>query len=910
LDPEQQYNVFRNDRSAEHRAGGVCVFISNRFRCNEIELLQSQCFDNEDVYILPFDIACKPGKYRFILVYRRPRQGIIGLEASVKLCDIMTDHLNQSGPTFILGDLNCPNIDWSFNNLPPTQYEFCVYDFCQSNGFSQCVPEATRRNNTLDVVCTNEPILVSNISVQPQFVNSDHNSVDFEVVFQQDGSCSAAADDVHTNEHSYQYMWAQGDYQAISEYTNNVNWSQLFTTKLTPDAMWSAFCEHLDNAIDLFVPKVQLRERNRIKIWRYPRHIRQMTSRKLAVWRALKANPDDPKLKEKYSKLTADCRYAIKQYEVYKENKVINSNNVGDFYKHVNKNLSSRSKIGNLKTPLGETVETDAEKANVLNNYFSSVCTQDDGNIPAFTTSVTDKDGISNVDFDAAKLIAAVRRIKTKRPTSCGPDGYPVVLLRNTIGSLSQPLSHMFNSFISVGKIPDSWKTAHVTPIYKKGPSSDPANYRPISQTSIYCKLLERVLVADVTAYMLRKGLISKHQHGFINKRSTATNLLESLSDWTFTIDNKLTETVIYVDFHKAFDTVSRSKLKIKMEGYGIRGELLNLIMDFLSNRMQRTRVGNCLSDVTSLTSGVVQGSCIGPLLFLIFINDLSDIFDPQITPKLYADDLKLYTSITSNYNSDSLQQNLDRLEAWANTWQLIISIRKCQTLTLNGRQQATNPTTFNIGSSALDNVNNVLDLGVTVSSDLKFSTHVTHIVRKALTRSNLLHRCFISRDTATLVKAFKVYVRPIVEYCSPVWSPHLIKDIELVESVQRKFTKRLPGLWDSSYADRLKAVGLERLDVRRLQLDLIMTYKIMFGLTYLNFNQFFQFTPNQNTRGHAYKLFVPSASLDARKYFFSNRIVRVWNELSSNTTDFRSLHAFRTSIFRTDFTKYCINLS
>jgi hypothetical protein len=311
---------------------------------------------------------------------------------------------------------------------------------------------------------------------------------------------------------------------------------------------------------------------------------------------------------------------------------------------------------------------------------------------------------------------------------------------------------------------------------------------------------MERVIVADVTAYMRQKGFISKHQHGFLNGRSTTTNLLESLCDWTFAIDNRLTQTVIYVDFSRAFDTVSRPKLITKLQGYGVKGELLHLIEDFLTGRQQRTRVGRCLSSSVSLSSGIVQGSCMGPLLFLLFVNDLADIFDATITPKLYADDIKLYASIQTNIDSLCLQQNLDRLVSWANTWQLLISIKKCSTLHLSSNQQ-NNPAsyeTFTINSELLPNVETVSDLGVIVDAQLTFSAHISQIARKAHARSKLLMKCFVSRNMSTLVKAFKVYVRPILEYASTAWSPHLVKDIEQIEAVQRRFTKRLPGLWNT----------------------------------------------------------------------------------------------------------------
>jgi len=631
-------------------------------------------------------------------------------------------------------------------------------------------------------------------------------------------------------------------------------------------------------------------------------------ARKLTVWRAYKTNRSDPKLKERYKQLTADCKNAVRKHEIYKERKVIESNNLGAFYNHVNKRLTSRSSVGTLLTPDGVAAETDVDKAELLNDYFSSVCTTDDGNQPEFATLASD-DGISHVSFDAARLIAATRRIKTKCATSSGPDGYPVMLLRNTIGVLAQPLAQMYTSFMSVGKLPTSWKSAIVTPIYKKGPSSDPGNYRPVSQTSVFCKLMERVIVSDVTAYMSENGFITKEQHGFLRAKSTETNLLETLSDWTVAIDNKQTQTVVYVDFSKAFDTVSHAKLLIKLKGYGISGDLLNIITDFLAGRSQRTRVGQHLSSSKYLSSSIVQGSCLGPLLFLIFINDIAKIFDTTVTPKLYADDLKIYTSIESNVDNNRLQQNVDRLTQWAKTWQLTISIKKCQTMHISRkRDKILWTTTFNIESSPLPNCDIVRDLGVEVDSNLSFSQHISHIVSKALSRSYLLSRSFTSRDTSTLVKAFKIYVRPIVEYCSTVWSPHLAKDIDLLESVQRRFTKHLPGLRKTSYPERLKRTGLERLDVRRLRYDLIMTYKILFGIIRVDSAQFLSLSHNTNNRGHEYKLYTNVVATDARNCFFSNRVVPVWNDMP-DSVDYSSLAKYKKSIRNIDLTKYCKHL-
>ena len=203
-------------------------------------------------------------------------------------------------------------------------------------------------------------------------------------------------------------------------------------------------------------------------------------------------------------------------------------------------------------------------------------------------------------------MLKTIRRIKTKSKFAGDPDGYPVVLLQKLRSVLCGPLSLFFNSFMSIGLLPNAWKKAVVTPVFKKGSSADPANYLPILQTSIFCKLMERVITAELSEYLLSKGLITRHQHGFLVKHSTTTNLLESLNDWTLAVENRLSQTIVYVDFARAFDTVSHDKLQLKLQAYGVSGRLLSLILNFLRDRTQVTKVGCHISQSVSLTSGVV----------------------------------------------------------------------------------------------------------------------------------------------------------------------------------------------------------------------------------------------------------------------------------------------------------------
>ena len=467
------------------------------------------------------------------------------------------------------------------------------------------------------------------------------------------------------------------------------------------------------------------------------------------------------------------------------------------------------------------------------------------------------------------------------------------------------PLSIIYRSFIDLHTLPLEWKTAIIIPVFKKGSPSDPSNYRPIALTPTCCKILESLIAAELIKFLNDHNLICKHQHGFLKKHSTITNLLESVNDWTLSLSNKKSVAIAYIDFTRAFDSVSHPKLLHKLESYGIHGNLLFWILSFLTERRQSVKVGSSFSKFCPVSSGIPQGSVIGPLLFNLFINDITDQLDNTTTSKIFADDIKIYTEFDIISSTNSLQNHLDLIHKWSTSWQLPISHSKCNMLFL-GRHKPT--TAFNISNSPLNVSEFIVDLGVTIDPELKFSNHIIGIVTRAKQRAALIHRCFLSRKICIIVRAFKTYVRPLVEYAPQIWSPYLSSLISLIEGVQRSFTKRLQGLTDLSYSERLVKLKLQSLEHRRLIFDLVLCYNIVHGLNALPFDDFFAFTPNSTTRGHRFKLSVPIAKINLNKYTFSSRVVPVWNSLPSDFVSACSTYLFKKLINQHNLNK-CLTI-
>ena len=380
--------------------------------------------------------------------------------------------------------------------------------------------------------------------------------------------------------------------------------------------------------------------------------------------------------------------------------------------------------------------------------------------------------------------------------------------------------------------LPSEWKEAVITPIFKKANPSECCNYRPIAITCICCKLLESIVVSNLLDYLNDRNLINKCQHGF-KKNILVSQICWSHVDWSVSLSNHKSILVANIDFQRVFDSVSHNKLLHKLYAYGIKGNLYMCIASFLSNRFQRVKVDSAVSSNRPVGSGVPHGNVVAAILFNLFINDLTDTLDPNIVSKLSADDVTFYTTVTNPVSHAHFQSALSTIMSWSIEWQLPISNVKSNLFVIGEPVDAT----FTLdGISPLGTVSSVLSLGVTLEHDLDFSSHIHNIVTKAKRTASLIFRCFYSKHVHILLRAYVVYVRPLVEYATQIWSPHTVQLITFVEDVQRSFTRRLPGLADLSYEERLVNLNLQSLEHRRLLhllADLSLCYKIVHGLMF-----------------------------------------------------------------------------
>ena len=329
------------------------------------------------------------------------------------------------------------------------------------------------------------------------------------------------------------------------------------------------------------------------------------------------------------------------------------------FWKYVRSKSKTKSTIGRVEKEGGTcTTTSDEETANVLNDYFATVFTQEpEGPLPEFTVE-PEPPLLDNIEITEDHVLKAIAHLNPSKTP--GPDNLHPKLLVETKDTIVKPLTKLFKTSIETNTLPSDWKEAYVTPIFKKGSKKKPENYRPISLTSVPCKILQRIIRDKIVEHMETHSLFNIHQHGFRSKHSCVTQLLEVIEDLMEKIDQGHEIDIAYLDFSKAFDKVPHKRLLHKLKAYNISGKILDWIESFLKDLTQQVIVNGCRSNVRRFTSGVPQGSVLGPVLFLVYVNDMPNEIHNII--KLFADDTKLY----STRNSDTpLQTDLNTVAGW-----------------------------------------------------------------------------------------------------------------------------------------------------------------------------------------------------------------------------------------------------
>ena len=870
----------------EEEGRGIILYVKS-------ELRPSLCEDIKSEYSEKVFIECKfeNGDNLLIgLIYRSnddPKADFYAMKLN-ELFELVSR--KKATHKLILGDFNYPQIDWSSetSRVDDNHIATKFLKTTKDNFYTQHQKAPTRhrkgqKSNTLDLVFTNSEELITDLKTEAPLGKSDHVCLVMEL------SISKIEEKV-TPFRNYR----KTDENKLKEEIRKHDWDNLLRYKNVEDS-WKCIKSCINDAIEISTPMCSpTGKKSKRFMDKDTLEVVRKKHRLFRKWNKSKDPEDHVQYSKANNKSRKECRKAQMRYEekIAKESK----HNPRAFYSYTKSRIKCKTGIADLIKEDGTKTKSDAEKAELLNDFFQSVFTEETpGQLPEFE-GYDFSSTIENFDIEVEevrKLLAGLNINKAP-----GPDSIRPLILSLAADELALPITMLFRKSLQEGILPQEWKIAHISPIFKKGSKSAVNNYRPVSLTSILCKIMEKLVRKHIMKHLEENNLISKHQHGFVPGRSCTTQLLEALDAWTETVDSGGGVDVIYMDYQKAFDSVPHRRLIMKLESLGVKGNVLKWVQNFLSDRKQRVIINGSSSQEANVTSGIPQGSVLGPLLFVAYINDLPRGL--QSTVKIFADDTKLYAQSNTTDGPQSLQHDLDKLQEWSQKWLLKFHPEKCSVLKLgkeNENEYFMNQQASNDKSTIkLKESNKEKDLGVIIDDKLTFKDHVFQTTAKANKIVGLIRRTFSFLSDKTFVLLFKSLVRPLLEYGHSIWQPHDKYLCKEVEDVQRRATKMIGHLKNLPYPERLKKLKLPSLEHRRLRGDMIEVYKYMNG-HYNTEKPRLEKAATVHLRGHPNKLKKLRCKREVRKNFFANRVHDTWNSLPENVVMAPSINAFKNRL-------------
>ena len=789
----------------------------------------------------------------------------------------------------ILGDLNADFKTTNGQNL---------MDICNANNFTLHIKEPTRvtaqSKSCLDQIISNFPHLITNVTVDPPVSTNDHSTIGAEINFKMP---------VEKNYYRTIWQYSKGDYDGFKNALHNAQWDLCFESR-EPDKILDSFNTIFINIARTFIPNRVVLVRSCDKPW-FTSELRSIRRKVIRLYHIAKSKMTDHHWnkykilnKEYHSKLD----YAEKEYgRKINESLRINANSKS-WWRTINK-LIGRSNDTTyppiLNPDTNEMITDSQEKANIFNNWFLSCNNLDTSNVYLPTPPTEPDIRLSNIKITEQEVYDQLQTINTAK--ACGCDGISAQMLNKAGDSIVKPLTKLLNICIETNKFPSMWKKANVIPIYKKDDKENVGNYRPVSILPSLSKIFERIIFKNMFNFIQDNNLLTKHQSGFKPNDSTVNQLAYLYHTFSEAMDKRKEIQVVFCDISKAFDRVWHEGLLFKLNKIGISGNLLNLIRNYLSGRKQRVIIKGQTSDWGSIDAGVPQGSILGPLLFLIFINDIVDNLTCKV--KLFADDTLLYVVADDHkLSADLLNFNLNQIRLWSNQWLVTFNPKKTKLLNISSKAN-TRITDFPIyfDNTKIPEVQEHKHLGLYLNSRMKWSPHINHTISSVSKCINMLQKFKYVLDRKTLHTMYISYVRPKLEYGSILWDDCSEFDKARLENIQLQCARIISGAKRGTSHELIyRETSLQPLADRRKNCKLKFMYKIVHNTescpSYLH-----DLLPKND--GNRYNLRNENqlSNLRTRTEKFRKSLlpdcIRLWNKVPTDIRHLPSLHSFKKAI-------------
>ena len=917
--PPESYKIFRRDRGPDshppdpnnpnrfkRNGGGVLIAVKS-----SLDLTSKRVNKECKAEVLSLELTLKNNtKLCLSTVYR---VGTLGTHNQQALQEYYSSLLRNRkySKMFIIGDLNLPSLsvtEWSTGQgVQPLSQSFL--DMFNNMSFEQCIEQATHNHGKmLDVLLTNAPQSIAHVSV------GDENSVcvsdHFPIFF-----------NVKANIRRKQpikreiFNYKKADWNSLNRDLTNAPWHSLLSS---PDieVCWHNFKLTLDNLSKKHIPVIKskdgfkppwfdsdvydiCRDKERIRLDLKALKKKRDSAQTILGQDFSSQNAQQEQYNEKLLRLELKFQSTRREMKRLIRRKMYSNFSDKQSENAITKKFWSYVKATSNSHRIPEIVHyNEIFKADLKGqaDLFNSFFFEQFSSRSNYKIKI-DYNKPNQVHFSVPDVKNILKNLDPNKAP--GPDKIHGKILKNCASALCTPLTLLFQSSFYTCNIPNDWKTANVVPVYKKGSKNSVQNYRPISLTSLIMKVYEKVIAAELLKRVNEK--INSRQHGFLPLKSCESQLLPFVDQLARGLNDSSRIDIVYFDFAKAFDSVNHDiileKLKIR---FGIDGFLLKFFVEYLSGRKQRVAIGNTYSDDLNVASGVPQGSILGPLLFVLFINDIGDEVSSNSDILLYADDTKLYREIHCVADSVALQADIAMLNDWALENKMKFHPDKCKVLTVTLKKNDMPRFTYKLGHTPLQYVQSEKDLGVTITSNLCWTKHGNNLCSKAKRNLGLLRRtCSFVKNTRQRRSLYLAMIRSQFEHCSSVWAACSNTMLETMESIQKRCVKWILHEELESYTPYMYLIKCKQLDVlplksRLVLKDLKLFHSMIIGTFPLPLPNYLHFHKSSN-RLRSSHLDNFSIVSDIKPRITVNYNKSATDTVSSSFTQFSNSFYFRT---------------
>lgn len=883
----------RKDR-LDRVGGGVIIYVKDNVVCNPRSDIQTGIV--EGIWV---ELKLKNKKYLYGTFYIPPNSNQLVWDDFERSID---QALNSNLDVIITGDFNINQFGHNTSKLDNILVQF---------GLHQLITEPTyvteNGSSLLDLVLVSNPHSILLTEVGPPLLNQTRYHLPTVGVLSHP----------HFKQKSFQrkvFIFNRADFNSYRQHLSNVDWDPVFDQNQV-DLIATKVTKIITDAADNCIPNRTITVRKDRPPWLTTNLLRTIRRKNRLHRKAKKC--DTPHNWQRFREARNQCNRKISNAkasyfcEISEKIKLekSGSKNWWSLVKSLVGNTVDRS-IRPLEHN-GDIIFDDTKKAELLNVFFSEQSNLDDANVNPPNIPIMQVNRLNQISITESDVEDILSSLDTSKAT--GPDLINPRLLKEASSVLKYPLCRLFNLSLSESIYPSIWKNANVAPVFKKDDPSNVKNYRPISLISILGKVMERCVFKYLHNHLLENSIITCHQSGFTKGDSAINQLLFMTNEFGKALDDGKEIRVVFCDISKAFDRVWHKGLLCKLQSIGICGSLLAWIKNYLNNRKQRVVINGNFSQWTCINAGVPQGSILGPLLFIIYINDI--VRDIQSTIKLFADDTSLYLIIDNPIDSATLLNgDLSKIHEWSMNWLVKFNPQKTETMTISRKiNRPIHPPLF-MNNSNINIVNEHKHLGLIFSDDGSWNKHLDMITKKAYARINILRKFKFILDRKTLEKIYLTFIRPLLEYGDVVWdhtSPSLIKKIENVQLEAARIVTG--GTRLVSIARLYTETGWEPLKERREHHRITYFYKMCNGLTpsFLS-----DLVPRNLREIHDYNTrhssVIPPIRTRTALYsnYFLPQTVRSWNSLPDTCKNSSSLNSFKQQFLNADSAKpsyYCV---